>query len=70
MNLSLLTSVVIVILITRTTTVNIPATKPNLPISSAIVSNFYWRGVASASYPVKALILPTHELSPTTKITS
>jgi hypothetical protein len=43
--------------------------KPKYPISLAICSSFYYNGVLSGSFAFKlALILPIHELSPTTNI--
>ncbi len=45
-----------------------PEYNPNFPISLAIVSNFYYSGVISASYSINAYILPTHEFYPTTNI--
>ncbi len=44
--------------------------RPKYPISLAMCSNFYYKGVLSGSWLLKlSLILPMHELSPTTKIT-
>lgn len=59
-----------VILINNTINVSIPEYNPNLPISLAIVSNFYCNGVISASCSINAYILPTHEYYPTTNINS
>lgn len=43
--------------------------RPNLPISDATFSNFYCKGVmVYSSWVSRALILPIHERSPTTKI--
>jgi hypothetical protein len=39
---------------------------PNLPMSFAIASNFYYKGVASSSYLIFSLILPIQLYSPTT----
>lgn len=51
--------------------IKIAAQRPNLPISSAIFYNFICNGVAPTSYWARrALILPMHEQSPTTKIKS
>ena len=53
------------------TTIVIAEYRPNLPISWAIVYNFIWRGVAETySWARRALILPIHEESPTTRISS
>ena len=46
----------------------IAETRPNLPISVAMVSNFYWRGVTSTSDCLNiAPIFPSQVLSPTTR---
>ena len=45
--------------------------RPNFPMSWAIFSSFIWSGVAvTYSWAKRALILPMHEQSPTTKIMS
>lgn len=55
----------------NTITIVIAAKRPNLPISSAIVSNFICKGVASTYYWARsALIFPIQEQSPTTSIKS
>ena len=47
--------------------ISIAEYKPKYPISSAIPSSFYWRGVASGSSCLSsACILPKQESSPTT----
>lgn len=62
-------TVVIIIRITKAIKVKIAAISPSFPISLAIASSFYWRGVASASWVTKAYILPTQEFGPTTVTT-
>lgn len=50
----------------KTTNIKMAAISPNLPISLAMVSSFYYKGVTSTSdYLSIAPILPSHELSPT-----
>ena len=54
-------------LINNAATINIADIKPNIPISLAIASNFYYKGVVSSdSYLNKTSILPTLDASPTT----
>lgn len=53
-------------LIINTSKINIADTKPNIPISSAIFSNFFYNGVACYSYvDNKFWILPIAEYLPT-----
>jgi len=57
-------------LISKTTIIAIAEYNPKYPISLAMCSSFYYKGVHSGSPVVKLyLIFPIHELSPTTKIT-
>ena len=54
-------------LINNAETINIAEIKPNIPISLAIASNFYYKGVVSSdSYLKRTSILPTLDASPTT----
>lgn len=59
----------IVNLINKTTMMKAAEYNPKYPISLAIFSSFYYKGVDSGSAYYKLdLILPIHELSPTTII--
>ncbi len=48
--------------------VNPAAIVPTFPISSAILSNFYYKGVGGVSSYKSALALPNYEFSPTAHI--
>ena len=49
----------------RTRKIIIAATRPNIPMSLAIFSNFIYNGVISSSDTKIALILPILDLGPT-----
>ena len=53
--------------ISKMPTINIALYNPNLPISRAIASSFYCKGVASGSYALSIFeIFPSLDESPTT----
>jgi len=52
--------------INKTATIIIAETSPNLPMSSAMVSSFYYKGVVTSSPPLnRAWILPRADKGPT-----